>query len=205
MTSHTTVEGTHGSVTEQTASSESDDPFESTNPGGPPAAYGPQPYGPQPMQPMHSDLNPEDATSMQTCHICENWPSASFDWKLCDASGNARFPSRNNLGGLGPVLTDPPEIRYDNVATFNGVDMDLVVTNMSLYTPHDISRNNVKNAVNDVGVHGCFGVVNVAENSFVTLSFAFTPHGSNETMLFGADDNFIFSIWDLDHSRRKDN
>ena len=37
----------------------------------------------------------------------------------------------NNLGGMGPDTTQPASIRYANVGTYNGEQIDLVVVNTS--------------------------------------------------------------------------
>lgn len=169
-------------------------------PGGPPGnPFGPDQAGNPFGGPMHSTLDPVDST-VQVCNICEEWPEAAFNWKLCDPTGKARIPSRNNLGGLGPSEDDPQEIRYDNVATFRNVDMDLVVTNKTVYTPYNISRNVVSDEIHDVGVYGCFGVVNVAHDTDVRLNFAFKLHGTDYFMEFDSNDKFVFSVWDLDNS-----
>lgn len=153
---------------------------------------------------FEQELMVSESTSAQvverttdTC-VCEDWPGMTFNWNLCGTQGNFKGISRNNLGGFGPNTADQAEIRYQNVASLNGQSLDLVVTNKSTYVPYNISRNVIRSNLNDVGVHGCVGVINVKSNTTVKFNFAFKIHGSEQAVQIGSDDKFIFSVWDLD-------
>jgi len=72
--------------------------------------------------------------------------------------------SSNNLGGLGPDLGKEPEIRISNVAkTPSGDNVDLVITNVSTYTPGQTTN----------GLQGHFVEISVATASHVSLRFNF--------------------------------
>jgi len=107
--------------------------------------------------------------------------AAFVDWKLCNATVHS------NLGGEGPD-SGAEEMRYSNIATVNGVGVDLVVTNTTLYEFKTVKTN---------GLKGCFGKFNLVAPSSVTLSFRFVQAGTNDI----ADaSNFLFSVYDVDES-----
>ena len=75
----------------------------------------------------------------------------------------------SNLGGLGPDTATASGIRYANVGTVGGYfapRFDLVVTNLTAYTPDDVSQN---------GISGYFAQINFAANSQVLLRVQVFP------------------------------
>jgi len=98
------------------------------------------------------------------------------------------------LGGQGPKDGDE-EIRYGRVANYNGIDLDLVVTAQTTYSAHDVTRNNADTAP---GMSGCFGAINVKNDTSVRLRFEF-QNSNGGALDFGDDTSFVFGIYDIDH------
>jgi len=93
--------------------------------------------------------------------------------------------SHSNLGGAGPDTGDQ-NIRYEGIAARDGVQIDLIVTATSSYTPRDSLKN---------GIHGPFGKINVATDTEVDLLFSFVDNDGQPMKM----DPFYFTIFDLDH------
>jgi len=93
--------------------------------------------------------------------------------------------SHSNLGGQGP--DDGAEtLVFENIVVQNGVAVDMVVTSASPYFPNAALKN---------GIHGgLFGLINVAVNSAVDLTFRFVDRqGAPVTV-----DPFFFTLYDID-------
>merc|ERR1712226_810497 len=80
-------------------------------------------------------------------------------------------------------------IRFVRVATSGGVDIDLVLTNITEYHAAKVERNGLKD---------CFGLINVLSPSSVSVLFRFVNSGTNDS---AAVDAFFFSVYDLDESK----
>jgi len=111
--------------------------------------------------------------------------AAYVEWDLCETQVHS------NLGGQGPD-SGAAELRFSNVAT--GVDLKVVST--SAYSVNDNLRNTAR---------GCFGVINVAKDSTVNLTFSFVESGTDDPVLFGgipgiSKSKLFFSFFDLDCS-----
>lgn len=93
--------------------------------------------------------------------------------------------SHSNLGGQGP--DDGAEtLVYESVLVQDGVAVDLIVTASSPYFPNSALKN---------GIHGgLFGIINVAVNSAVDLTFRFVDRqGAPVTV-----NPFFFTLYDID-------
>jgi len=90
---------------------------------------------------------------------------------------------QNNLGGFSG--DGPAELRFGSVATANGSDVDMVVTSLSKYWPHNMDRNRLIKPV---------GAINVHANSRVTLEVSFLNATSGEAVEM---DPFYFSLHDF--------
>ncbi|CAK0792263.1 unnamed protein product [Prorocentrum cordatum] len=96
----------------------------------------------------------DDFTSGEMCCVCPeecpaeepyDRPDVCEDWVEFTTlnSWGVRNP-HSNLGGLGPDLDKPKELRYYGVGRLpNGVFYDLVFTNISTYTPRNTTWNTV--------------------------------------------------------------
>jgi len=93
----------------------------------------------------------------------------------------------SNLGGMGPDLSAVREIRYHSLANdYLGRELDLVIVNISEYTPYNVVRNQG---------NPCFAVINVRHGTDVQVIFSLVFAGTNEvttTTVFRLED------WDLD-------
>jgi hypothetical protein len=94
--------------------------------------------------------------------------------------------TRNNLGGMGPNLDEPHGLVFGNIAEIDGVELDLMITNMTEYTP----KNSAKN-----GVNYALGIVNIGTNSDTRFKFSFVKHGTDEEVSL---EWVYFTIYDLD-------
>ena len=94
----------------------------------------------------------------------------------------------NNLGGMGPTITDPEQIFFQFVASGSKDDekIDMNVTNTSKYTPGDGVDQNGR------GKSG-FVSINVACNTYVYLLLSFTVNGTPAIL-----EKFYLTIADLD-------
>ena len=101
------------------------------------------------------------------------------DWSLC--SGNVQ----SNLGGMGPDAGEEA-IRFSDIATVNEQAIDLLITNITTYTPKNTAVN---------GRATCFGIINLRSGSDVTLKFRFVKSGTLDLM---EDHDFLYSVYDVD-------
>jgi hypothetical protein len=106
----------------------------------------------------------------------------------------------NNLGGMGPVFTDPPELRYENVLVtpWTNHALDLVVTNTSTYHVESTSFNGLWPTI-DPG-HQQMGQINVKSGTQTTFDFTFVETGTNTPYYLS---NAFLSIYDLDERAGK--
>lgn len=72
--------------------------------------------------------------------------------------------TENNLGGLGPNTGDPKVLRYNKIGTFNGKDLDLVVSADFRYRQGDPTRN---------GKNGNFGQISLQAGDEAEFMFQF--------------------------------
>ena len=94
-----------------------------------------------------------------------------------------------NLGGTGPVFTDPEELRYAAVGRVNGADFDLVIRNTTEYLGKKTRPS---------GCNGVFGLINVAKGSVVDMDFAFEDSLTQQPITVP---EFFFSFFDLDEQK----
>jgi len=99
----------------------------------------------------------------------------------------------NNLGGKGPDLGSPHEIRYENIGNFNGHNLDLVVTADEQYG-YPISNSSQN------GLHGDFGHVNLfcgptQQASEAYLTFSLVQQYTYNPVVVNA---FAFVVFDFD-------
>jgi hypothetical protein len=117
------------------------------------------------------------------------------DWTL---RNNLQF---NNLGGKGPVLDDPPELRYSKVfkAGYEQQPIDLVITvaEGSTYSPFDTSKNGLWPEPAD---HDQMGQININSATETNFDFRFVASGTNDPYYLS---NVLFSVYDLDANRMK--
>jgi hypothetical protein len=100
----------------------------------------------------------------------------------------------NNLGGKGPMVGVPDEIRWSNIATAqDGTVLDLIATADEVYgyVASNVSQN---------GRHGQFGQINLycgptKEASEVYVLFKIVRTGTNDVYQLDA---FAFTVFDFD-------
>merc|ERR1719387_1329980 len=80
----------------------------------------------------------------------------------------------NNLGGQGPVATDPEEMRFSSGTSYSGEPFDLVITALTPYTAGNI-RNN--------GKDGGFGRITMKADSGCNFRFSFVKTGTNDPVM----------------------
>lgn len=97
----------------------------------------------------------------------------------------------NNLGGQGPVTTDPMYIEYSALLDLVPADVVLRVTNNSEYMP----SFNPGGGVLFNGLSGEFGNINVLSDTEVDLTFQFLNSTSGEPYVLPA---FFFTWFDFD-------
>lgn len=97
----------------------------------------------------------------------------------------------NNLGGQGPVLTDPPYLEYSMLQDLLPDEVCLRVTNTSAYMP----SFNPGGGVEFNGLSGQFGIINVLSDTSVDLKFEFV-NKTDETPYVVPF--FIFTWFDFD-------
>jgi len=97
----------------------------------------------------------------------------------------------SNLGGEGPDFDKPHEIRYHDVFPQSNVTTDLIIRNTSEYTGSNVSNN---------GQHGEYGVVNVAQDSYVNLTFKFVDSETGKRRIKLLD-GYHFTIYDFDNQK----
>mgnify|MGYP001796462854 FL=1 len=105
--------------------------------------------------------------------------------------GGTTVLTANNLGGLGPVFTDPPYIEYSELQDLIPDDVVLRVTNLTEYIP----SFNPAGGVNFNGLSGNFGQINVRSDWDVELMFEFlnTTTGDPVTL-----ESFAITWFDFD-------
>jgi len=96
--------------------------------------------------------------------------------------------SHSNLGGAGPDAGD-------ETLVYSGVfpNTDMVIKASSLYTPNVLNANG---GVLHNGLHGGFGVINMACDGTVDLEFSFVDTTSGEAV---SPAPFLFTWFDSDH------
>jgi hypothetical protein len=92
----------------------------------------------------------------------------------------------NNLGGVGPVNTDPEEMRFSSGTSYRGEPFDLVITAMTPYT-HGNIRNN--------GKDGGFGKITMKADNEANFLFSFVEPGTNFPVV---QDEVHMATYDLD-------
>jgi len=120
------------------------------------------------------------------------------DWTLHE---NLKY---NNLGGLGPVLTDPPELRYSNVFTTGWgkqpIDLVVKVAEGSAYSAYNTDRNGfwpeVPTGANQENTQ--MGQININSGSNSTFDFIFVKAGTDTPYSLS---NVLFSVYDLDQNK----
>lgn len=96
--------------------------------------------------------------------------------------------SHSNLGGAGPDSGEETLV-YSNVFPTT----DLVISATSLYTPNVLNANG---GVLHNGLHGGFGVINMACDGSVDLDFSFVDSTSGQEV---TPSPFLFTWFDSDH------
>merc|ERR1719230_1670726 len=96
--------------------------------------------------------------------------------------------THSNLGGAGPD-SGPETLVYSNVFP----NTDLTVTATSPYTPNLLNANG---GVLHNGLHGGFGVINMACDSSVDLKFQFVDANTGSAVTPAP---FVFTWFDSDH------
>jgi len=118
-----------------------------------------------------------------------------------DVENNLKY---NNLGGMGPVFTDPPELRYEKVLVtpWTNIVLDLVVTvaEGSTYEVESTSKNGLWPTI-DPG-HQQMGQINIKCGTQTTFDFAFVETGTHTPYYLS---NAFLSIYDLDERAHYDN
>jgi hypothetical protein len=111
----------------------------------------------------------------------------SFD---CRTKGR---PTVNNLGGIGPDTGVPPNIRFSNVTTYNGRQIDVVVSTTDNVVRYPVSGN----TPHDDGYSGCssqVGYVSIQSGSVLNLTYTFKDHETNAKVTLPA---FAVAVLDL--------
>lgn len=90
-----------------------------------------------------------------------------------------------NLGGFGPDSGEE-NMRFANIATYNGKQVDLLVTSAPTFS--------TKNFLNN-GKLGEFGQINLKAGSQTEISFNFVDNTTDEAVTF---QTFFFSFFDMD-------
>jgi hypothetical protein len=102
----------------------------------------------------------------------------------------------NNLGGMGPTLTDLEQIFFQGTgSSSNGEHIDMNVTNTSEYTPGpgDAVEQNGRGRSNK----SAFASINVACGTHVDLLLSFTVNGIPAML-----ENFYLTVSDLDSDNK---
>jgi len=116
------------------------------------------------------------------------------DWTL---HNNLKY---NNLGGLGPVTSDPAELRYEKVFTtgyeLQPVDLVIKVANGSQY----IVANTALNGLWPINSNTTqMGQVNIKTGTQSTFDFMFVKTGTDELYELS---NVMFSVYNLDQKAK---
>jgi len=110
----------------------------------------------------------------------------------------------NNLGGKGPVTTDPPELRYSNVLKAGwdqrSIDLVIKVAEGHQYEPANTTLNGLWPG--GIVSHQQMGQINVHCGTETTFDFMFVDSGTDTPYTLP---NVLFSVYDLDQSKKADN
>jgi hypothetical protein len=125
---------------------------------------------------------------------CPTFPEATVSYD-CGCSRGDSFNidffgstlKHSNLNGLGPD-SGAQELRYENIGTFNGGVLDLVVTTSSSYG---------SSATNTNGKNGKFGTINLRGGVTADMTFTLVATGTSTPVELG---ELFFSMHDLDES-----
>ncbi|CAK0814145.1 unnamed protein product [Prorocentrum cordatum] len=152
------------------------------------------PYAGICLDPYYDD---EDFTSGLMCCVCpeECPPPEQFerpghceDWIEFHTLGSGVRNPHSNLGGLGPDVDTPKEIRYYGVGRFsNGVVYDLVLVNTSAYIPRNTAWNTII---------GPQAIVNTLVGQTITLKGEFVR---NHTFCPVIPESPKITFCDIDH------
>jgi len=119
------------------------------------------------------------------------------DWQL---QNNLQF---NNLGGKGPVFSDPEELRYASVFEAGwekqAVDLVIKVADGSTYIPTNTAFNGLNPPTAN---HSQMAEVNIQCMTETTLNFTFVKSGTDTVFELS---NTFFSIFDLDQNKHEVN
>jgi hypothetical protein len=119
--------------------------------------------------------------------------------KFVDLDFSKAKVTQNNLAGKGPKTEQEHEIRYSRIGQYDGKDFDLVVqkTDDSAYQTLDgkTGRNGVGPAeMNNKKISSSFGMINLARNSMVKLTFSFVSTDNDDVVELP---DLAFTVLDL--------
>jgi hypothetical protein len=116
--------------------------------------------------------------------------SAACDSSLDGSSqqGTSNVPYYNNLNGEGPVESDPEEMRFYNIATFEGKSLYLSITKAA-------SNTGFVDKINAGCSGNGFARFMMLPDGVVLLNFALKDAATDQEV---AVDSFYFSLFDLD-------
>jgi len=126
-----------------------------------------------------NSLRAQDVEIPQNSALCD-------EARTLDLSGAT--VSHSNLGGAGPD-SGPETLVYSNVFP----NTNLVISASSAYTPNLLNANG---GVLHNGLHGGFGVINMACDGSVDLTFTFVDSTSGQPVV---PSDFLFTWFDSDH------
>lgn len=127
----------------------------------------------------------DDQETVDSMEICDSRFGQTLD--LAHAT-----ISHSNLGGAGPD-GDAETLVYSGVFNAHGVTIDLVISATSPYTPNLLNANG---GVMHNGLHGGFGVINIACDGSVDLLFSFVDAATGAPV---SPPPFLFTWFDSDH------
>lgn len=127
---------------------------------------------------------------MTSAYFCEATPTV-MDFSMATIL-------QNNLGGMGPNFDEPHGLILGGVAQIGDMTLDLMVTNLTEYTPKNVNRN---------GLRGKFGSVNMATGKETRFQFTFLQGGTYDTYTGTTDASvavewIYVTLYDLDAGRR---
>lgn len=127
----------------------------------------------------------DDQSTVDQMRICDN----RFGQTLDLSSGTI---SHSNLGGAGPD-GGAETLVFSGVFNSHGTVLDMVVSATSPYTPNLLNANG---GVLHNGLHGGFGVINMACDGSVDLVFSFVDQATGAP---ATPPPFLFTWFDSDH------
>jgi len=98
----------------------------------------------------------------------------------------------DNLGGTGPTLSDPKELRFEGITEVDGKSVDLVVTNLTEYVK-------AASASERKGKSGEFGRINVRGGYKTKFLFSFVETEGGDAVVL--PDEIYLTLLDIDQSR----